>query len=212
VLESLEGGRDEVVFETQQPLDDTLALLVTALAEVVMPDSSFHVGDVHGWPVVVVEGAPDSIVTVEGDRIFDPHLLRGLADVVDVVLEWELRRVDADHDQPLILVLLVPRADVAERAQPVDARVGAEVDEDDLPAQAHRRQPLGVEPAGRAFEPRKGLVPSTEAAHVTATWPPSLGEVEERLVLLDDVRGELCHLAFSDVPIAWTASGRTVDE
>jgi hypothetical protein len=68
------------------------------------------------------------------------------------VLERKLRRVHADHDQPLILVLLMPGADVAERAEPVDARVCPEVDEDDLPAQALWRQRLGVEPAGRSIE------------------------------------------------------------
>jgi hypothetical protein len=60
--------------------------------------------------------------------------------------------VDADNDQPLILVLLVPRPEIAERAQPVDARVRPEVDEHDLPAQAFLGQRLRVEPAGRPVE------------------------------------------------------------
>ena len=118
----------------------------------VVPDSPFRVRDVHGGPVVVVERVPDREVGVERDRILDAHVLRGPADVVGVVLERELRRVDADDDQALIHVLLVPRADVAERAQPVDARVRPEVDEHDLPAQAVRGERLGVEPAGRALE------------------------------------------------------------
>jgi len=81
-----------------------------------VPDPSLRVGDVHGRPVVVVERAPDRKVGVERDRIFDLHLLHGLAHVVYVVLERELGRVDADHDQPLILVPLRPRAHPRERA------------------------------------------------------------------------------------------------
>src|SRR4029453_11045045 len=84
-----------------------------------------------------------------------PLVLRGPADVFGMVLEWELRRVDADDDQALVLVFLVPGADVAERAQPVDAGVGPEVDEDDLPARALRGQGFGVEPAGRPVEARQ---------------------------------------------------------
>jgi hypothetical protein len=39
--------------------------------------------------------------------------------------------VDADDHESLVAVLLVPGADVAERAEPVDARVRPEVDQDD---------------------------------------------------------------------------------
>ena len=48
----------------------------------------------------------------------------------------ELRRVHADHHQSLVLVLLGPGADIGQRAQPVDAGVGPEIDEHDLAAQA----------------------------------------------------------------------------
>src|SRR5919204_3740867 len=111
------------------------------------------IGDVHGGPVVVREGAPDRVLGVERDRILDALVRSGPADVVGLPLERELGSVDADNDQALIPVLLVPCADVAERAQPVDARVRPEVDQDDLPAQALRSQRLGVEPAGRAVKP-----------------------------------------------------------
>ena len=151
------GAADVVVAGLpKQHLDGHLALLVAALAKVHVSDLPFGVRDVHGRPVVVVEGAPDREVGVERDRIVDSHVIRGPADVVGVPLERELGRVDADDDQALSDVLLVPPADVAERAQPVDARVRPEVDEDDLPAQAFRGQRLGVEPAGRARRSRAG--------------------------------------------------------
>ena len=118
-FEAFIGYGDEVVRDSvaaglaEQPLDDHLALRVAALAELVVADPPFRVGDVHRGPVVVVEGAPDRKVGVERDRILDAHVLRGPTDVVGIVLERELRGVDANDDQPLILVLLVPRTDIA---------------------------------------------------------------------------------------------------
>jgi hypothetical protein len=101
----------------------------------VVPDSSVRVGDVHGGPVPVAEGLPDRVVAVERNRILDPHVLHCLPDVVDVALERELGRVDADHHEAQIRVLLEPGANITERAEPVDTGVGPEVDENDLAAQ-----------------------------------------------------------------------------
>ena len=76
-------------------------------------------------------------------------------DVVDVPLEPELRGVRADQRHAEVGVLLVPRAPVGQGAQPVDAGVGPEVDEDDAPAETRRGQWLRVEPAGRPVERRQ---------------------------------------------------------
>ena len=73
----------------QQLLDDHFRLLVFAFAEVVVPDAPQRVGEIQGGPVVIVEGAPDRVVVVERDRIIDPHVPHGAADVVQVVLEAE---------------------------------------------------------------------------------------------------------------------------
>ena len=138
----------------QQLLNDPFAFVVRTLAVVVVANSSFPVSDVRGRPVVVAERLPDRIVRIERDRILDPHLLRGLADVVDVALERELGRVDADHDQAIIRVLLRPRTDIAERAEPVDAGVRPEIDEGHLSAQVRGRERRRIEPPGRPVEPR----------------------------------------------------------
>jgi hypothetical protein len=124
----------------QQHLDDHLRLLVLALAEVVMPDTPLRVGEVEGGPVVVVEGTPYRVVVVYRDRVVDPHVLHGPADVVHVVLERELGRVHADDHQSLGGVFPGPGADVGKLPEPVDARIGPEVDQDHLPAQAVGRQ------------------------------------------------------------------------
>jgi hypothetical protein len=85
---------------------------------VVVPDTPLRVDEVQRRPVPVLEGPPYGVLVVHGDRVIDPHLLHGPADVVHVLLERELRRVDADHHQASILVLRGPGADVGERPQP----------------------------------------------------------------------------------------------
>src|SRR3712207_6690796 len=47
--------------------------------------------------------------------------------------------MDADRGQPLGSILRGPRADVGQRAEPVDAGAGPEVDEDDASAKSLRR-------------------------------------------------------------------------
>src|SRR5262249_18676539 len=107
--------------------------------------------------------------------VLDAHLLHRPPDVVGVLLERELRGVDADHDQPVALVLLRPGADVAERSEPVDAGVRPEVDENDLSAKACGRELLGVEPArcpveaGQVARDRTAEV--AEQAHANTTRP-----------------------------------------
>src|SRR6267143_4813382 len=105
--------------------------------------------DVHRRPVVVVERAPDSVIAVDSDRISHVHLLRCPAHVVDVLLEWELWRVRTDYDESLIAVFVGPGPHIGKRAQPVDTRVGPEIDEHDFPAQAGWRERWGVEPLRR---------------------------------------------------------------
>jgi hypothetical protein len=91
------------------------------------------------------------------------------ADAVDVLLERKLGRVDADQDEPLIAVLLVPRAAVRSGPDPVDAGEGPEVERDDVSAEVVRRQRLRVEPLGCAIEGRDvalgGAAKLVEDAH-----------------------------------------------
>ena len=146
-----------LLVDAQQLLDRSLGLLVGALAEVVEADPPVAIDEVGGRPVVVLERPPDGEVVVDDDRVADVQLARRAAHVVEVVLEPELGRVRADDDEPAVAIPLVPRPDVRQRPQPVDARVRPEVDEDDAPAQPLGRERLGVEPDGRAVERRERL-------------------------------------------------------
>src|SRR5947199_2441691 len=126
--------------------------MVLAVAEVVVPYPGFWISEVGGGPVAVAEGSRGRVVAVEWDRVLARHGLRGLADVFDVALERELRRVDADDDQASIAVLLGPRANEGQRAEPVDAGVRPEVNENDLSSQTPRSERGRVQPAGCPFE------------------------------------------------------------
>src|SRR6266436_1729898 len=117
-----------------------------------IPNAPLRIDNIEGRPVFVLESTPYRVVAIDRDRIFDPHVLRGPADVVDVLLESELGRVHADHHQTLTLVFLGPRADIGEGAQPIDAGVGPDVDHDDFSAQAGRGQRWRIEPPGRTVE------------------------------------------------------------
>src|SRR5690349_11863740 len=86
-------------------------------------DPAIAVRDVDGGPIVVAEGFPYRVVAVDRDGILDTEHLERRPDVVDVLLEREFGRMHADHHQPLILVLLGPRANIRFRALPVDAGV-----------------------------------------------------------------------------------------
>src|SRR5205814_7654877 len=63
--------------------------------------------------------------------------------------------VDADRRQAVVPVLGRPGPKVRERAQPVDAGVGPEVDADDPPAEVLWCQRFRVEPSRRALEGRE---------------------------------------------------------
>src|SRR5256885_15707050 len=109
-------------------------------------DPSLGIREIQRRPVVVVECAPDPILAVHRDRVFDPQRSRLLADVVNVSLKRKFRRMDADHHQALVAVFLSPGTNIGKRPQPVDAGKGPEVDKYDFPPQISRRQRLGIEP------------------------------------------------------------------
>src|SRR6266436_5728913 len=88
----------------QQLLNDSFRLFVFTFAELMMPDAPLRIDDIEGRPILVPESPPYRMVAIDRDRITDSHILGGSANVIDVFLECELRRVDTDHHQTLILV------------------------------------------------------------------------------------------------------------
>ncbi|MEA3006160.1 MAG: hypothetical protein QOI94_1429, partial [Acidobacteriaceae bacterium] len=111
-----------------------------------------RIDEIQRRPILVVESAPYGVVTIDRDRVADPHVFHGPADIADVLFKCELRCVDADHHQSLIFVFLGPGAHIRKRAQPVDAGVGPEIDENDFSAQSRRCQGRRIEPFVRALK------------------------------------------------------------
>jgi len=72
------------------------------------------------------------VVIVDHDGIVDIPFLRGLADIVEIVLEGEFGGVDADHHQSLVLIFFSPGPDIGKGAEPIDTGVGPKVDEHDF--------------------------------------------------------------------------------
>src|ERR1043166_2246154 len=120
-----------------------------------MANAALHIDEINRRPIFVLESSPYRILAIDGDRISNPHVPRGPANVFDIFLERELRRVHADHYQSSILVFLGPRANVGQCAQPIDTGVGPKLDQDNVSPQSGDRQWLRIEPAGRAAEGRK---------------------------------------------------------
>src|SRR5215207_2584605 len=99
-----------------------------------MPNTPLRIDEIHCWPISVFECSPYVMFAVHCDRVIDPHLFHGPANVIYVFFEGKLRRMDAYHDEALILVLLGPGADIRKCPKPVDAGVGPEIDEDHFSA------------------------------------------------------------------------------
>ena len=115
-------------------------------------NASRRIEEIQRRPIFIGEGAPYDIVAVDRDRIVDPHVFHGPANVIDVFFKFELWRVDADQHQSLNMVFIPLGADIGKRAPPVYAGVGPEIDEDDLSAQRRRCQGRRIDPAVRALE------------------------------------------------------------
>jgi hypothetical protein len=98
----------------QQLADVRLHGAVAALSEVVGAYLPAGIDEVLGRPVLVAVGVPGAVVVVHRDRVVDPQRARLAAHVGHDVLEGELRGVDADDDQAVLLVFVVPALDVGQ--------------------------------------------------------------------------------------------------
>ena len=64
------------------------------------------------------------MIVIDNDRVDDLHVLRRPAHVIYVFLKGEFGRMDADHDQTMVLVFVSPRAHIR-KLTPPGSREGA---------------------------------------------------------------------------------------
>src|SRR5207253_1303698 len=100
----------------EQHADLALGLRVVALAEVRAAHVALAVDEVLRRPELVVPRLPGLQVVVLDDGIAQPGGPDRALDVARVLLEGELRRVDADDRQPGAAIARVPRLEVGLRA------------------------------------------------------------------------------------------------
>ena len=121
----------------QQPLDHPFRRRISALAEVMMPDPPLSIHDIDCRPIFVRERAPYRVVAVERDRIIDPPVFTARR-----TFSMSFSNPNSGECTPTRPirhpVFRSPCSDIGQRAQPIDAGVGPEIDEDDFPAQSLR--------------------------------------------------------------------------
>src|ERR1700733_15942133 len=106
-----------------------LRFLVSSLAKVVKADAPRGIDKVISGPVLIVKTTPDAVVIIHRDRVGDAEILHRFADVRFILFKGKLRGMDADDHQTAVLVFLIPRPDIGQRAQAVDAGIGPEIDQ-----------------------------------------------------------------------------------
>src|SRR6516165_4213899 len=112
----------------------------------VVPNAALCVDEVMRGPVPVVEGSPDGVVIVDSHGVIDFQIDYSVLHITDVLLEGKLRRMRANDNQSLILVLLGPGPDIRDCSEAVDAGVGPEIDQHDLAPERFGRKRRAVDP------------------------------------------------------------------
>ncbi len=126
-------------------------LLVSDLAN----QETFGIHQEDGRPGLHAVAVPDFPFGVVEDRVVNLIAVHGLADVGWIFLAVELRRVDADDDQ-LIGILLFQPDQVGYLVDAVNSTQGPEVEDDDLAAQVlELNRGPGANPARAAVQLRR---------------------------------------------------------
>ena len=156
----------------EQLADHVLLLGIVALAEVDVAHAPLAIQEVGRRPVLVLVRLPDRVVVVLDDRILKVVLGDRVAHVRLVALERELGRVHPDDHEPGLAVAAVPRLQVRERADAVDARVGPEVHEHGVPAQVVERERSPARRVEPRLRPREvGSVAEHRQRRPRGVWP-----------------------------------------
>src|ERR1700751_5849266 len=118
----------------QQASDGALDFVLLAFTGVAEDDVTVLVDDVLGRPVLIAPGVPGRRIVVLRYRVGDTMPLQRGLHISGPPFERKFRRVDADDDEPLVLVALVELGHVGQRVDAVVAAIGPEIDQHHLAA------------------------------------------------------------------------------
>ena len=113
---------------TQQLADGLFRFCVRSLTDMGKADGALLVQDEPGWPCINAIGVPGSKVIVERDGIRDLEISNCLFHIRRIVLKGEFGRVDADDDQPLVVIPGIPTLQIWDRVPAIDAIERPKVD------------------------------------------------------------------------------------
>ena len=131
---------------SEQSEDRLLGEIVGTLADMSVTDHSPLVNQQQGRPIACIVTVPYCEAVVDGNRVQDAEAFHGILDVGKIPFPKELRRVNADDDEALACVLLVPCLDPRQRPLTIDSPIGPEFQQDHLSPQLFELQRSGVDP------------------------------------------------------------------
>src|SRR5258708_11511382 len=117
-----------------------LKVIVPAFTAEIESDLAVPVDQVDMRPGVVEVSRPRRHLVVDGYWVREPIPLYCRLDVVEVLRERDLRRVNADDVEPRLVVARIEFANQRQRTDAGDAAVGPEIDPHDVAAKLLERQ------------------------------------------------------------------------
>ena len=131
---------------SEQSEDRLLGEIVGTLADMSVTDHSPLVNQQQRRPVARLRALPYCEAVVDGNRVQDGEALHVILHVSKILFPKELRGVNADDDEPLARVLLVPCLDPRQRPLTIDSPIGPEFQQDHPSPQFFELQRSGVDP------------------------------------------------------------------
>lgn len=95
-------------------------------------DITILVYQVLRWPVTICIGIPGRKIIIECYWVFDACFLRCFSDIIFYFFKRKFWSMNADDDEPIIGIFLVPCIEVWLSTDTVDTRVCPEIYEDNL--------------------------------------------------------------------------------
>ena len=149
--------------------DHLVDLLERDLAAGAPDGIAFGINQDHRGPGLHAEQLPQLVVRVVDHRMFDLVALDGRADILRVLLGRELGRMDAD-DHEVLGPGLLQLVQFGQDVHAVDAAVGPEVEEHELPPQIVQFQRPGRVEPGQIRRQRRDLLSRANGCSMSLAW------------------------------------------